>query len=659
MNAKRYILAGLLLVIAPTGYNAESAKLPEHVTLETVRKLVARNEALSNPIKMNYTVKKSRKGERKLPVATGGRRPSGRTFSHSECIWAQDGEKHYAKVQYFYGPNEPAGSDVYVFDDKIITRGKMPELMEGSISAVDTRDWYNVMVAKLGPRPFEGAHRLSEILVPEYASLHDEIEILNGRQTYVIDVRRPPYHASFARIWIDMQRRMPLHINYYRKHPSWDDAELISEISDIELYQLPNDAWIPVKGLRSLYRKDYISYGHISVDTNSIKTRREDISQSLFEIDFPDGARISNSMTGLISVKGQTFKTYEQIVEGSNNFIAGTVVDINGVPISEVVVRPIVVQTQQSVRALQSHEVNCALTDSKGRFALELEQQGSYRISFYPKNFVDTRIRDVPLGEHNLKVKLEKGGTITGRVLRMMKGQKVPVANVDVTIQDQGIPRASLKTGRPVKTTTDLQGSFQIRYLSTHLPPRSSGGQQQYRPRPWQIRCGPASENITFEEGKNTREVELVIKPDPSTAPSRIGRKIPGFDGININIKPEHIQDNMILLCFFDMNQRPARRCIEELDKQADQLRQKGVTVIGVQTAEVNAEDFNQWIKTSDFQFPIGIIQADPDEIKFNWSIQVLPWLILTDKQHIVTAEGFALSELDEKIKIVESAEGG
>ncbi|HUU16981.1 MAG TPA: hypothetical protein VMW72_07525 [Sedimentisphaerales bacterium] len=39
------------------------------------------------------------------------------------------------------------------------------------------------------------------------------------------------------------------------------------------------------------------------------------------------------------------------------------------------------------------------------------------------------------------------------------------------------------------------------------------------------------------------------------------------------------------------------------------------------------------------------------DEIKFNWSTQVLPWLILTDKKHIVRAEGFNINELDEKLK--------
>jgi hypothetical protein len=31
-----------------------------------------------------------------------------------------------------------------------------------------------------------------------------------------------------------------------------------------------------------------------------------------------------------------------------------------------------------------------------------------------------------------------------------------------------------------------------------------------------------------------------------------------------------------------------------------------------------------------------------------------LPWLILTDEQHIVRAEGFNIDELDEKIKEVE-----
>jgi len=37
--------------------------------------------------------------------------------------------------------------------------------------------------------------------------------------------------------------------------------------------------------------------------------------------------------------------------------------------------------------------------------------------------------------------------------------------------------------------------------------------------------------------------------------------------------------------------------------------------------------------------------------MRFYWGVKSLPWLILSNKQHIVQAEGFALSELDEKIQ--------
>jgi hypothetical protein len=33
------------------------------------------------------------------------------------------------------------------------------------------------------------------------------------------------------------------------------------------------------------------------------------------------------------------------------------------------------------------------------------------------------------------------------------------------------------------------------------------------------------------------------------------------------------------------------------------------------------------------------------------WGVKSLPWLILTNKQHIVHIEGFNLNELDKKIK--------
>jgi hypothetical protein len=47
----------------------------------------------------------------------------------------------------------------------------------------------------------------------------------------------------------------------------------------------------------------------------------------------------------------------------------------------------------------------------------------------------------------------------------------------------------------------------------------------------------------------------------------------------------------------------------------------------------------------------VGAITADIEKTRFTWGVRSLPWLILTDSKHIIRAEGFNLSELDEKIK--------
>jgi hypothetical protein len=44
------------------------------------------------------------------------------------------------------------------------------------------------------------------------------------------------------------------------------------------------------------------------------------------------------------------------------------------------------------------------------------------------------------------------------------------------------------------------------------------------------------------------------------------------------------------------------------------------------------------------------MISDDEEKTRFEWGVKALPWLILTDRKHIIRAEGFMLSELEEKI---------
>jgi len=84
--------------------------------------------------------------------------------------------------------------------------------------------------------------------------------------------------------------------------------------------------------------------------------------------------------------------------------------------------------------------------------------------------------------------------------------------------------------------------------------------------------------------------------------------------------------------------------------KQAQQLKQKGVIVIAVQASKIDENTLNDWVKNYNIPFPVGMVQGDEEKARFNWGVRSLPWLILTDKQHIVQAEGFGIDELDERI---------
>jgi len=129
-----------------------------------------------------------------------------------------------------------------------------------------------------------------------------------------------------------------------------------------------------------------------------------------------------------------------------------------------------------------------------------------------------------------------------------------------------------------------------------------------------------------------------------------VGKPLPQLEGIKLNLSSEQTKDRAILLCFFDMNQRPSRNCIRQLAQKAAALKEKGIIVAAVQTSQVTEKTLNEWIKKYNIPFSAGVITADIEKTRFVWGVRSLPWLILTDKQHVVTAEGFTPPELDKKL---------
>jgi hypothetical protein len=62
-------------------------------------------------------------------------------------------------------------------------------------------------------------------------------------------------------------------------------------------------------------------------------------------------------------------------------------------------------------------------------------------------------------------------------------------------------------------------------------------------------------------------------------------------------------------------------------------------------------EDFKAWKQEATLPFPICCFKGDAEKARASWGAAALPWLILTDKAHLVTAGGLSLEDLDAKIQ--------
>jgi protocatechuate 3,4-dioxygenase beta subunit len=220
---------------------------------------------------------------------------------------------------------------------------------------------------------------------------------------------------------------------------------------------------------------------------------------------------------------------------------------------------------------------------------------------------------------------------------RVLAGQVLnendkPVSGVNVQLNGEDQPDGNM--------TTDSKGRFHFQVCEgqVRLFANSQGGYAQ----------------ATAEAG----DTNVVM-----TLSSQLGniRQTPHRASLNSSSLPDLTSVNLasdtapagkpVLLCLFDASQRPSRHVVHQLDEQAVALRQQNVYVLGVQAAVTSEEIFNEWKKASPVSFPVGRVTEKSEKSKWASAVPALPWLILTDANHRVIAEGFSLDELDAQIK--------
>jgi beta-lactamase regulating signal transducer with metallopeptidase domain/protocatechuate 3,4-dioxygenase beta subunit len=323
--------------------------------------------------------------------------------------------------------------------------------------------------------------------------------------------------------------------------------------------------------------------------------------------------------------------------------LSGRVTDAQdkGLPAAQISLALRTGQTQLGLR-------ESSRSDPNGRYEIQVVPAGhSYSISAtaegYGENSTDVQITDVAKGriEADPIVLVVANLDVSGVVV---DADDKPVANAEVLCSGPG--------QRPQRSTTDSQGRFVIHGLGAGVVRvqadmfRQFGTARGGGPPVGSIQTDAGATGVKIVIGQRVSGMATM----PAKPQSLTGKALPSIADLGIEAAADSYKDQRILLCFFDAGRRPSRDAVSALAKQANQLKQKSVTVIAVRTDQADTDELKQWLKEQS-AVSIGSMKDSTPRATSSWGVQTLPWLILTDKNHVVQAEGFSIDDLDKTLQ--------
>ena len=286
------------------------------------------------------------------------------------------------------------------------------------------------------------------------------------------------------------------------------------------------------------------------------------------------------------------------------------------------------------------------LTDAQGRFEFRAipaqEEPLGYRISVHASAYV-------PQTYNRTSIEGEPGTTLDIGAIEMgladlsvsgvvVRADGTPAAHVPIFVNQM------VGVDQPDKSTaTDAQGRFAI----TRLGPGPIRLQANFSSSPG------GSGFLKAQAGDQGLKIVLGQTLVHERHGSLLGAALPDLSEFGIAPSDVEAEGKAILVCCFDMQHRPSRHGLLQLAKRAESLRERGLTVVAVQASAIEVHQIEEWITKNHVPFPVRIVPGDAEKTKLTWGIKSLPWLILTDAEHVVRAEGFGLDALEAEVKRV------
>jgi protocatechuate 3,4-dioxygenase beta subunit len=213
-----------------------------------------------------------------------------------------------------------------------------------------------------------------------------------------------------------------------------------------------------------------------------------------------------------------------------------------------------------------------------------------------------------------------------------------PVPGVEINVDGRGQPRC--------RAVTDEQGRFLVEGLCEGLvhvdafrqgPPRGEGRSE--------VRSGDRDVRVVMHDEKHVPSMSF--RGDRAVYGSLKGSELPDLNDLCTTLPVAELKDKPILLCLVDIDEDPAsRQCLKDLGKMAETLTGQAVAVVVVQIPGVNPVRYSDWLEDNHITFRIYGGQRTFEGKKVEWGVNSLPWLILTNREHVVVADGLSVSGL-------------
>jgi len=277
--------------------------------------------------------------------------------------------------------------------------------------------------------------------------------------------------------------------------------------------------------------------------------------------------------------------------------------------------------------------------NAEGRYEIKcLPPDAQYTVYAIAKDYGKNQQQVEPASDTN---RIELAPFVLKLADRLIAGQVLndtdkPASGVNIQLSGDGQPDGNM--------TTDSKGRFHFQVCEGQI--RLFAYSQS----------GSGNAQATVEAGDTNIVMSLSSSPGGVRQPPRRallkGSTLPDLSAMNLAADAVPA-GQPVLLCLFDASQRPCRHIIHLLDEQVTALRQKNVSVLGIQAAVISDESFNEWKSAGGVSFPVGRVTEGSGKSKWVSEVSSLPWLILADSTHQVVAEGFSLDELDVQMRLL------